>query len=81
MSLIAEQGRTPHWVAFLTFLYAAACFWVLLNAGKIRKIAARMRPGPRQRMLARPGYTVFVRGVALFGLVMGFVATYVILTH
>ena len=62
-------NHLPHWTAALFLLYAVGCLFVALRASHIRTIASRMKPSPRQRLLARPAYALFVRLVAIFGLI------------
>ncbi len=69
----------PHWTAALFLLYAAGCLFVALRAPHIRTIAARMKPGPRQRLLARPAYALFVRVVAIFGLIASCMLAWMVL--
>lgn len=69
----------PHWTAALFLLYGAACLLVALRASHIQTVAARMKPGPRQRLLARPAYALFVRLAAIFGLIASWMLAWIVL--
>ncbi|MEO8724959.1 MAG: hypothetical protein ABI383_02445 [Acidobacteriaceae bacterium] len=69
----------PHWTAALFLLYAAGCLFVAVRASHIRTVAARMKPSPRQRLLARPAYVLFVRVVAIFGAVASCMLAWMVL--
>ena len=70
----------PHWTALLFLLYAAVCLFVAVRTPHLHRMAAaRMKPGARQRFISRPGYALFVRIIAIFGVVMSLTETYLIL--
>ncbi len=62
-------SELPRWTAILFVLYAMGCLFVAVRASYIPKLAARMRPSARQRLLARPAYVWFVRLIGLFGFI------------